>query len=263
MVRERRPGRVEPGDIIRLRPGAPQYPAELAAFQPRLTQLFVRGDLSALAPDVPRVAVVGTRECTQYGERTAWRLAADLAREGVVVVSGLARGIDAAAHAGALDAGGRTIAVLAGGVDVPYPAGHRTLLDDVVAQGAAVATYEPGARPAKWTFIERNAIIAALSKVVVVVEAGLKSGALHTAHQAMEMQRAVGAVPGSGPAAAVAKLRPDPTPPVRVTQMRSVAEASRYPALRAQSSTDAQTGLIREASSMRPATSQAPLASPP
>jgi DNA processing protein len=142
------------------------------------------------------VAIVGTREASAAGVRMAERLAAGAARAGLVVVSGLARGIDAAAHEAAVAAGGRTVAVLGTGVDVPYPAGHRTLLRLVQENGLAISEVEPGTRAFPGCFPRRNRIIAALSKLTVVVEAGYKSGALNTAGVAQELGRLVGAVPG-------------------------------------------------------------------
>jgi DNA processing protein len=139
---------------------------------------------------------VGTREASAYGERIAARLAAAAVRAGLVVVSGLARGIDAAAHRAAMEAGGLTVAVMGPGVDVPYPAAHRILLDLVQQNGVAVSESEPGTKAYRGCFPRRNRIIAALSRVTVVVEAPFKSGAINTATQALEMGRTVAAVPG-------------------------------------------------------------------
>lgn len=142
------------------------------------------------------VAIVGTREASAYGERTAGRLAAACVRSGLVVVSGLARGVDAAAHRGAMNAGGQTIAVLGTGVDVPYPAGHRTLHAEVQQAGLVLSEMEVGARAMPGCFPRRNRLIAALANVTVVVEAPFKSGAINTAGQALELGRVVAAVPG-------------------------------------------------------------------
>lgn len=198
MARERRSGegRSGTGDILRLRPGSAGYPSSFLALQRRPDPLYVRGAVELLGPAVRRVAIVGTRQSTNYGDRTARRLASTLARAGVVVVSGLARGIDAAAHEGTLDAGGHTIAVLGTGVDVPYPTGHARLMDDVVRTGAVVSAYEPGLKGAPWQFVERNALIAALAELVVVVEAGGDSGALQTLDWATKMGKKTGVVPG-------------------------------------------------------------------
>ncbi len=159
--------------------------------------LWCTGDVGLLggAPD-RLVAIVGTREASAYGVRTATRLAESCVRAGLVVVSGLARGVDAAAHEAALRAGGKTIAVLGTGVDVPYPVGHRSLLHAISRHGLALSEVEPGTRAAPGCFPRRNRIIAALSKVTVVVEAGFKSGAINTASHALELGRTVAAVPG-------------------------------------------------------------------
>lgn len=159
--------------------------------------LWCWGDLGSLEGAPERlVAIVGTREASSYGIRTARKLATACARAGLVVVSGLARGVDAAAHEATLEAGGLTVAVLGTGVDVPYPAGHRTLLRDVVGQGLALSEADLGARARPGCFPRRNRLIAGLAMVVVVVEAGHKSGAINTASQALEMGRTVAAVPG-------------------------------------------------------------------
>ncbi|MEX2181681.1 MAG: DNA-processing protein DprA [Gemmatimonadaceae bacterium] len=157
--------------------------------------LWCLGDPAVLS-EGQFVAIVGTREASAYGERTAARLAAACARVGLVVVSGMARGIDAAAHRAAMAAGGRTIAVQGTGVDVPYPAGHRALHAAIQAQGAVVSEVPPGTLAFPGCFPRRNRIIAALARVTVVVEAGFKSGAINTASQALELGRSVAAVPG-------------------------------------------------------------------
>lgn len=142
-----------------------------------------------------RVALVGARAATRYGEEVASGLAAQLASRGALVVSGGAFGIDAAAHRGALREG-RTISVSAGGVDRLYPAGNTDLLQAVIATGALVAEVPPGCQPGRHRFLTRNRLIAAIAQAVIVVEAAWRSGALSTAHHAMELGRPVGAVPG-------------------------------------------------------------------
>lgn len=141
-------------------------------------------------------ALVGTRAATAYGEHVAADLASGLATRDVAVVSGGAFGIDGAAHRAALAAEGLTVAVLAGGVDVPYPAGHATLLRRVAEQGLALSEYPPGVRPARHRFLTRNRLVAALSGATVVVEAGARSGAANTAAWARSLGRPVCAVPG-------------------------------------------------------------------
>jgi len=142
------------------------------------------------------VAIVGTRACTAYGEHVAADLAAGLVERDVTVVSGGAYGIDGAAHRATLAMDGFTVAVLAGGVDVPYPAGHAALLHRVGQDGLVVSEYPPGVRPARHRFLTRNRLVAALSGATVVVEAGARSGAANTAAWARALGRAVCAVPG-------------------------------------------------------------------
>jgi DNA processing protein len=160
----------------------------------RLTQL-VGGGLGEPAP--PAVAIVGTRRASAEGLEIARSLGRGLAAAGVTVVSGMALGVDSAAHAGALDVGGPTVAVLAGGADVPYPASKRRLYADILAAGGvAVSELPPGFRAFKWNFPARNRIIAALAPVTIVVEAAERSGSLITAELALDLGRDVGAVPG-------------------------------------------------------------------
>lgn len=149
-------------------------------------------------PAGPRAAIVGSRRPSPYGEAVAEQLAAELAAAGVVVVSGLALGIDAAAHRGALNGGGATVAVMGTGVDVIYPAAHADLAEQIVAAGGALVSQFPdGALPRRHNFPARNLTMAALADVVVVVEAALGSGALITAEAAIELGKDVLAVPGS------------------------------------------------------------------
>ncbi|HSE02638.1 MAG TPA: DNA-processing protein DprA, partial [Methylomirabilota bacterium] len=156
--------------------------------------LHVLGDLHDA--DALAVAIVGSRRATPYGLDVAERLAADLAARGVTVVSGLARGIDAAAHRGALRVGGRTIAVLGSGADVIYPPEHRRLAGEIVARGAVLSQFAPGTPPLPQNFPARNRLIAAMALAVVVVEAAERSGSLITARLAAELGREVLAVPG-------------------------------------------------------------------
>jgi DNA processing protein len=141
-------------------------------------------------------AIVGTRAATSYGEQVTADLAAGLAERDVVVVSGGAYGIDGAAHRAALAADGVTVAVLAGGLDIPYPAGHSGLLHRIGGNGLLVTEYPPGVRPARHRFLTRNRLVAAFAGAAVVVEAGLRSGAANTAAWARVLGRVVGAVPG-------------------------------------------------------------------
>lgn len=151
--------------------------------------------LSVLLGDQP-VAVVGARAATSYGENVALRITEDLVRAGSTIVSGAAYGIDAAAHRAALAVGGTTIAVLAGGVDRPYPVGNSGIIERIIATGAVISEVPPGSAPTKHRFLARNRIIAALSQVSLVVEAGARSGSLNEAMHARVLQRPVAAVPG-------------------------------------------------------------------
>lgn len=159
--------------------------------------LWVQGELSERA----RVAIVGARRATSEGLARAGALAHALAERGVVVVSGGAYGIDAAAHRGALAAGGQTVAVLGTGLDVTYPERHHELFEQVARSGALVTSFAAGTPPRRGNFVARNAIISGLSQVVVVIEAELRSGSLSTARAAEAQGRRVGTVPGSPGAA--------------------------------------------------------------
>jgi DNA processing protein len=163
---------------------------------PPADKLYVRGDHTAEALQAPTVAVVGARSCSDYGAHVARTLGRELAAGGVTVVSGLARGIDGHAHRGALEADGRTVAVLGCGIDRDYPRAHAELARQISETGGIVSEYEPGVEPAPWRFPARNRIIAALADVVVIVEAREQSGALITVDLAMEIGRPIYAIPG-------------------------------------------------------------------
>jgi DNA processing protein len=171
----------------------PAYPERLRQIPDPPLALAVRGELG---PDELCVAVVGARRATEYGRRMAEALGRGLAQAGVTVVSGLAAGIDAAAHEGALEAGGRTIAVLGTGVDRVYPSWHRELAARVVRQGALVSEFPCGTAPLAYNFPRRNRLISGLSLATVVVEAAEESGSLITADYAGDQGRLVLAVPG-------------------------------------------------------------------
>jgi DNA processing protein len=170
------------------------YPPTLRDLRLPPPVLSVRGDASALV--APAVAMVGSRKATTYGLQIAHRLAHDLAGHGMVVVSGFAQGIDAACHRGALDAGGRTVAVLGCGQAVSYPNHHRSLGDAIVAQGALVSELPLHHPPRPWCFPMRNRVIAALTAGTLVVQGEKRSGSLITAHHALDLGREVWAVPG-------------------------------------------------------------------
>ena len=158
--------------------------------------LFLRGGADVEVLWRPAVAIVGARACSTYGAQVARMLGRELAASGLVVVSGLARGVDGEAHRGALDAGGVTVAVLGCGIDRDYPAAHTELARRICERGLVVSEYEPGVEPAPWRFPARNRIIAGLTAATVIVEARERSGALITADFALEDGREVFAVPG-------------------------------------------------------------------
>jgi DNA processing protein len=174
----------------------PAYPPLLRAIHDPPPGLFLRGNAEVALLALPAVAIVGARACSAYGRQIARSVARELASAGLVVVSGLARGVDAEAHRGALEAGGITVAVLGCGIDRDYPAANRELARQVAASGLIVSEYAPGVEPAPWRFPARNRIVAGLCSASVVVEARERSGALITADFALEEGREVFAVPG-------------------------------------------------------------------
>jgi len=180
--------------VLVLERGGEGYPAALGDLRDPPARLFVRG--GPLPAAAGAVAIVGTRAATPYGRALATRLAADLARRGLAVVSGLARGIDACAHAGALEAGGATVAVLPSALDHVTPAEHAALAGRIAGSGAVVSEVTEGGPFGRGAFVRRNRLIAALAAVTVVVEAGETSGALATAGLARALGRTVLAVPG-------------------------------------------------------------------
>ncbi|NTW04679.1 MAG: DNA-protecting protein DprA [Peptococcaceae bacterium] len=171
------------------------YPEILKNISQPPPGLFLKGKLDL--KDKPTVAIVGSRKASPYGVSVARDLASEIAGSGVVVVSGLAMGIDAAAHGGALSAGGKTIAVLGCGLDIPYPKSNISLKEKIGISGAAVSEFPLGMKPESWHFPYRNRIISGLSRIVVVVEAAVKSGALITVDFALDQGRDVMAVPGN------------------------------------------------------------------
>ena len=173
----------------------PRYPLPLHALSDRPIALYVEGNIEVLSD--PQLAVVGSRNPTPQGSDTAFEFAHDLAERGLGIVSGLAQGIDAAAHRGALAAQGITLAVLGSGLDVIYPRSHRDLSEVIAQQGALVSEFPPRTAPRRANFPQRNRIIAALSLGTLVVEAARRSGSLITSRWANELGREVFAVPGS------------------------------------------------------------------
>lgn len=172
----------------------PSYPANLKPFPISPPLLYVRGDI--LDEDCKAVAIVGSRRATPYGKLMAERFGRELAEAGITVVSGMARGIDTAAHGGAIKAGGRTIAVLGCGLDIVYPPENRTLMEKITTSGAVVSEFPLGTRPFAGNFPKRNRIISGLSLGIVAVEASLDSGVFSTVRWAAEQGRDVFAIPG-------------------------------------------------------------------
>lgn len=189
-------GRLRAGGYRFLARSNPIFPPLLRAIHDPPPGLFVRGAGDAEILSRPAVALVGARACSPYGRQVARRLGRELAAAGLVVVSGLARGVDGEAHRGALEASGTTVAVLGCGIDRDYPAAHRTLAAEIVRAGLIVSEYAPGIEPAPWRFPARNRIVAGLCAATVVVEARERSGALITCDLALEEGREVFAVPG-------------------------------------------------------------------
>ncbi len=178
-----------------IRPGDAAYPPLLAAIKDPPGVLYCAGDPSVLL--TPSIAVVGTRKASPYGAWCAYELGKRAASYGITVVSGMASGIDAEAHRGALDGGGKTVAVLGCGLDICYPSSNRKLYEAIPKSGAILSELPFGFRPLKSTFPSRNRIISGLSSGVCVVEAALKSGSLITAEHAVQQGREVLAVPGN------------------------------------------------------------------
>lgn len=174
---------------------SPEYPPYLLEIAQPPPVLYYIGEI--LPEDNLAIGIVGTRNVTKYGRQITQDTAAYLAGNGVTVVSGLARGVDGIAHQATIDAGGRTIAVLGSGVDVIYPPEHRKLAREIISHGAIISDYPPGTKPDGINFPPRNRIISGLSRGVVVIEAGERSGALITAKFAIDQDREVFAVPGS------------------------------------------------------------------
>lgn len=178
-----------------VQPGDEHWPEQLDHLQSHTPMLlWARGDLSLL--QTPSLAVVGARASTPYGEEVTHEMTAIACRREQTIVSGVAYGIDAVAHRTALSLNAPTIAVLAGGADRVYPAGHASLIAAIVKQGLVLAELPPGSAPTRWRFLHRNRVIAALSQATLVTEAGVRSGSINTAGHAAELGRSLGAVPG-------------------------------------------------------------------
>jgi DNA processing protein len=186
---------VSPDEWFQLTPDDPRYPAQLAAVPGCPSLLYIAGDPAVLS--LPQVAIVGSRAATAAGCETAYEFARVLTAAGLAITSGLALGIDAAAHRGALDAGGVTIAVCGTGLDRVYPAQHASLATAIATRGALVSEFPPGMPPFAENFPQRNRVMSGLSRGVLVIEAAARSGSLITARLAGDQGRDVMAVPGS------------------------------------------------------------------
>jgi DNA processing protein len=180
-------------EVQELSRGEPGYPERLELLSDPPERLFLRGRI----PDGPMVAIVGSRDADAQARRLAAGLAADLVARGVTILSGGALGIDTAAHQGALDGSGPTVAVIGSGFDHVYPEKNRQLFERIAIDGAVLTELEPRTPPSRWTFPRRNRIVAALAGAVVVAQAGERSGALITARLARELDVPLGAVPGA------------------------------------------------------------------
>lgn len=174
------------------------YAAVFTGIQPAVERLYFKGDTLGDLLSRPRVAIVGSRKITPYGKQVTAKFAAELARQGIVIISGLAYGVDACAHRAALEAGGLTIAVLPSSLLEIYPAAHRGLAEQIVQSGGALLSeYEPGTPTMKHNFIGRNRIISGMSDALLITEAAINSGTMHTARFALEQGKDVLAVPGN------------------------------------------------------------------
>jgi DNA processing protein len=203
----------------------PEGLVDLGDHGPRV--VWCRGDSAALPQPSSSVAIVGARASTGYGEHVAMDFAAGLTSRGFTVVSGGAYGIDGMAHRATLACGGSTVAVLAGGIDQLYPAGHDELLRRIIASGVVVSEVSPGGAPTRWRFLQRNRLIAAMAGATVVIEAGYRSGSLNTATHARDLDRPIGVVPGpvtSGASAGCHRLLRTNPATTLVTTVAEVAE---------------------------------------
>ena len=190
-------GRIRALDGFVLTPQSTHWPKQLNDLTKHTPHaLWVRGQLEAIQSCDRSVAIVGSRDSTNYGELVTSELIGPLVGRGFTIISGGAFGIDGMAHRATLALGGKTVAVMAGGVDRLYPSGHQPLLQNMMKTGAVISELPPGMAPTKWRFLQRNRIIAALSQATVVVEANWQSGAMNTVKHAEDLERPIGAVPG-------------------------------------------------------------------
>lgn len=176
---------------------SPLFPSDLSHIADPPRQLYYLGDIES-ALEKPRLAIVGSRKVSAYGKSVTLRLAREAAEQGITIISGLALGVDGLAHQAALEAGGTTVAILPSGLDKIYPATHHQLAERILQQGGALITeYPAGTAPFKTNFIARNRIVSGMSNAVLITEAAVKSGSLHTANFALEQGKTVMAIPGN------------------------------------------------------------------
>ncbi|MBR4515720.1 MAG: DNA-processing protein DprA [Lachnospiraceae bacterium] len=194
---EEKVGKLKEAGIRMLYPELPEYPDKLKAIPDPPFVLFTRGneDLSKLTDNMS-IAIVGARKTDAYGSEMSYFFARELSFEGITVISGLAAGVDGRAHAGCIEAGGKTIAVLGCGVDIPYPRSNTSLYFDIIDKGLIISEFPPGTAPLAWRFPVRNRIISGLSDGILVVEARAKSGSLITADAGLEQGKTIFALPG-------------------------------------------------------------------
>lgn len=171
------------------------YPSLLREIVDAPTGLYIKGNLPK--DNFTKVSIIGSRKCSEYGVNASYKLSKDLGKRNLTIVSGMAKGIDSMAHKGAVDSGGKTIAVLGCGVDVCYPSENRSLYENIIKSGAVISEYPPGTQPIPGFFPMRNRIISGVSSATIVIEASKKSGTIITVEQALEQGRDVYAVPGN------------------------------------------------------------------
>lgn len=193
-VKKSENGKTVQGEIRAVEKHQENYPRRLKNLEGMPEKLYVSGELPG--DHLPSIAIVGARNCSTYGKNMAFEYARILRQEGIQIISGMARGIDGAAHAGALAGGGKSYAVLGCGVDICYPSSNRRIYEEMKLRGGLLSEYEPGSEPLAWHFPLRNRLISGLADAVLVIEAKDKSGSLITADQALEQGRTVFALPG-------------------------------------------------------------------
>ncbi|MDR2166483.1 MAG: DNA-processing protein DprA [Clostridiales bacterium] len=185
-----------PGDFEFISKDNPKFPDRLKKIPDSPAGIFVRGEIPKDFAKTPAVAIIGSRDNSLYGRQVTQKLARDLAKVGIIVISGMARGLDARAHNAAIEAGGQTLAILPSGIDICYPVENSGLYRQIPAHGALITEFPPGFRPRPWSFPARNRIISAMADILIVTEAGKKSGTFTTVNHALSQGKEVLSVPG-------------------------------------------------------------------